>query len=110
MKVNECISVYVYIQVQGIRSKLLLINTSVTEVSVPQLAIHMQKSFYSVSEADGSVEVCAEVTTQQFEGIVQVNYTTAGGSAEGLLLTAPSTCFDVIMLSVHTSSFNFCRR
>ena len=53
-------------------------------MSVPQLAIHMQKSFYSVSEADGSVEVCAEVTTQQFEGSIQVNYSTAGGSAEGL--------------------------
>jgi len=51
---------------------------------VPEPRLYLQQSFYSVSEADGSVEVCAEVTTQQFEGSIQVNYTTAGGSAEGL--------------------------
>ena len=50
-----------------------------------------------MSEADGSVEVCAEVTTQQFEGSIQVNYSTAGGSAEGLYIMA----IDVPMIMYH---------
>ena len=50
----------------------------------PQLAIRMQQNFYSVMESNGSVEVCAEVTTQQFEGSIQVNYSTASSSAGGL--------------------------
>ena len=53
---------------------------------MPQPKLYLQQSFYSASEADGSAEVCAEVTTQQFEGSIQVNYSTAGGSAEGLCL------------------------
>ena len=53
------------------------------EVVVPQLTVHWQKNYYSVSEADGSVEVCAELSTLQFEGNVQVNYATFDDSAEG---------------------------
>ena len=38
----------------------------------------------SVHESDDSVEVCAEVTTDQFAGIIIASYSTNGGSAEGM--------------------------
>ena len=54
------------------------------EVVLPQLTVHWQESYYSVIEADGSVEVCAKLSTLQFEGSVQFDYTTFGDSAEGM--------------------------
>jgi hypothetical protein len=47
------------------------------------LAVHWQENYHSASEGDGPVELCAEVSTLQFEGSVQVNYATFSGSAEG---------------------------
>ena len=55
----------------------------IAEVVVPELTIHWQKGYYSTSETDGSVELCAELSTLQFEGNVQVNYATFGDSAKG---------------------------
>lgn len=52
-------------------------------VIIPQLTVHWQKNYYSVSEADGSVEMCAELSTLQFEGNVQVNFATFDGGAVG---------------------------
>ena len=69
----------VYIPDSAMQVKLFLF----AEVVIPQLTVHWQKNYYSVSEADGSVEVCAELSTLQFEGNVQVNYATFDGSAEG---------------------------
>ena len=53
------------------------------EVVVPELTVHWQESYYSASEATGIVEVCAELSTLQFDGNVEANYTTFGNSAEG---------------------------
>ena len=58
-------------------------NFIIAEV-LPTLTLRWQESYYSVIEADGSVEVCAKLSTLQFEGIVQFDYTTFGGSAEGM--------------------------
>ena len=46
--------------------------------------VHWQESYYSTSESNGHVELCAELSTLQFEGSVQVDYTTFSGSAEGV--------------------------
>ena len=53
------------------------------EVVVPELTVHWHRSYYSASEADGSVVVCAELSTLQFEGSVQVHFATFGDSAKG---------------------------
>ena len=50
---------------------------------IPELVINWEERYYSVSEADGSVEVCAELSTLQFTGTVEVNYATVADSAEG---------------------------
>ena len=55
----------------------------IADAGLSKLTVHWQDSYYSVIEADGSVEVCAELSTLQFEGNVQVNYSTVGDSAEG---------------------------
>jgi hypothetical protein len=53
------------------------------EVKVlPEPTVRLQNNYYTVGENDGGVEVCAEVTTDQFEGTVQANYMTTGGSAK----------------------------
>ena len=51
---------------------------------IPELTVHWQESYYSTSEADGSVEVCAELSTLQFDGNVEVDYATISDSAEGV--------------------------
>ena len=51
---------------------------------MPELTIYWQENYYSASEADGSVEVCAELSTLQFTGSVEVNYATIADSAKGL--------------------------
>jgi len=80
-------------------------------VVVPQPGLYLQQRLYSVSEADGSVEVCVEVTTRQFEGSIQVNYSTVGGSAEGLCLRTtafPSSCWCwTIALSVYCTTISY---
>ena len=58
---------------------------NIAEVVVPELTVHWQESYYSASEADGSVEVCAELSTLQFTGSVEVNYATVADSAAGYL-------------------------
>lgn len=50
---------------------------------IPDLTVYWQESYYSASEADGSIEVCAELSTLEFVGNVQVDYATVGDSAEG---------------------------
>ena len=52
---------------------------------IPEPTVHLQSNYYAVSEGDGSIEVCAEVTTNQFEGTFQAIYMTSGGSAKGLI-------------------------
>ena len=54
------------------------------EVVVPELTVHWQESYYSTSETTGSVEMCAELSTLQFDGNVEVNYATFGDSAKGI--------------------------
>lgn len=53
-------------------------------VVVPEPTVHLQSNYYSVSEDSGSLEVCAEVTSDQFDGNFEADYATAGGSAEGM--------------------------
>ena len=50
---------------------------------IPDLSVYWQERYYSASEADDSVELCAELSTLQFEGSFQVDYATFGGSAKG---------------------------
>ena len=57
-----------------------------TEVVIPELTVHWEENYYSTSEADGSVEVCAELSTLQFDGNVEVDYATISGSAEGVCI------------------------
>lgn len=52
-------------------------------VEVPDPVVHLQSNYYSVGEGDGSVEICAEVSTDQFDETLQANYETSQGSAEG---------------------------
>ena len=56
------------------------------EIIIPELTIYWQQSYYSASEADNSIEVCAELSTLEFTGSVEVDYSTVGSSAKGLLL------------------------
>ena len=63
----------------------LIANTNAVKV-LPEPTVRLQNNYYTVGENDGGVEVCAEVTTDQFEGTVQANYMTTGGSAKGLIL------------------------
>ena len=55
-----------------------------TVTVIPEPTVHLQSNYYAVSESDGSLDVCAEVTSNQFEGTFQANYVTIGGSAKGL--------------------------
>ena len=55
-----------------------------TVIVIPEPAVHLQSNYYAISEGGGSIEVCAEVTTDQFEGTFQAIYMTTGGSAKGL--------------------------
>lgn len=57
-----------------------------TEVVIPELTVHWEENYYSTSEADGSVEVCAELSTLQFDGNVEVDYATISDSAEGVCI------------------------
>ena len=65
-------------------SKNLYSCLIIAEKTVPDLTVHWQESYYSASETDGSVELCAELSTVQFEGSVQVDYGTVGDSAKGV--------------------------
>ena len=51
---------------------------------VPEPTVRLQSNYYSIGEGDGSLEVCAEVTTDQFDGNFQANYVTIGDGAEGV--------------------------
>ena len=53
------------------------------EVIIPPLTVYWQQRYYSASEADGSVEVCAELSTLEFTGSVEVDYATLEETAEG---------------------------
>jgi len=56
-----------------------------SHISQRATADHPHAAEFLLSKgSNGSVEVCAEVTTQQFEGSIQVNYSTASSSAGGL--------------------------
>ena len=52
-------------------------------MAAPDPKVHLKTSYYSVGEGDGSVEVCAQVTTNQFQNEVRVGYFTTFGSATG---------------------------
>ena len=69
--------------IHRVRAKLCGLTA---EMVIPELTVHWQESYYSTSEADGSVEVCAELSTLQFDGNVEVNYATISGSAEGVCI------------------------
>ena len=51
---------------------------------IPDLVVLWEERYYSVGEGDGSVEVCAELSTLQFTGTVEVDYATVADSAEGM--------------------------
>ena len=51
---------------------------------IPDLVVHWEERYYSVGEGDGGVEVCAELSTLQFTGTVEVDYATVADSAQGL--------------------------
>ncbi|CAI8052156.1 hypothetical protein GBAR_LOCUS28548, partial [Geodia barretti] len=50
-------------------------------VVVPDPTVRLNTSYYSVGEGDGSIEVCAHVTTDQFNNTIQADYVTSAGSA-----------------------------
>ena len=54
-----------------------------TVVVVPDPTVRLKASYYSVGEGGGSVEVCAEVTTDQFDSTIEADYVTSPGSATG---------------------------
>ena len=56
------------------------------EIMVREPTVCVHSNYYSVGEGDGSLEVCAELTTDQFDGNFQANFVTIGDRAEGLLL------------------------
>ena len=66
-----------------------------TVIVIPEPAVHLQSNYYAISESGGSIEVCAEVTTDKFEGTFQAIYMTAGGSAKGL-----NTSFKIGILTI----------
>ena len=57
---------------------------SFTVVEVPDPTVRLKSSYYSVSEGDSSVEVCVEVTTDQFDDTFDVDYLTTPASATGM--------------------------
>ena len=52
-------------------------------VVVPDPTVRLVSSYFSVDEGAGSLEICAEVTTDQFDGNFEADYITSAGSAEG---------------------------
>ena len=52
-------------------------------VVVPDPTVRLNTSYYSVGEGDGIIEVCAHVTTDQFDNTIQADYVTSAGSASG---------------------------
>lgn len=65
---------------------LRLYSVTLLVEMVPEPTVHLQSNYYTVSEDSGSLEVCAEVTSDQFDGNFQANYATSEGSAEGLCI------------------------
>ena len=63
----------------------LYIVLSPTVLVIPQPAVHLHRNYYTVGESDGIIEVCAEVTTNQFEGNLIANFVTTEGSAKGIV-------------------------
>jgi hypothetical protein len=64
----------------------LTLSPSETEICIEEgvdLAVHWQENYHSASEGDGHVELCAKLSTLQFEGSVQVDYATYSDSAKG---------------------------
>ena len=60
-----------------------LLMTYITVVEIPDPRLHLKTSYYSVGEGDGSVDVCAQVTTNQFDNEIRCDYFTTFGSAAG---------------------------
>ena len=52
-------------------------------LNFPATNINLQQSDHTVGEADGSVTVCAELTTGNLERNITVYLTTADGTAAG---------------------------
>lgn len=45
--------------------------------------MHLITGYYSAGEGDGSIEICAQVTTDRFDHTIQFDYLTIAGSATG---------------------------
>lgn len=64
----------------------MLYTVPLLEEVVPEPTVHLQSNYYTVSEDSGSLEVCAEVTSDQFDDNFEADYVTSEGSAEGLYI------------------------
>ena len=51
---------------------------------VPDPTVRLVSSYFSVGEGDDSIEICAEVTTDQFDDTFEADYVASSASAEGL--------------------------
>ena len=71
---------------QSIFSDLVvtMILPYLTVVEVPDPKVRLSTGYYLVSEGDGSIEVCAQVTTDQYDNTIQADYVTTPGSASGM--------------------------
>lgn len=45
--------------------------------------VYLKNNYYSVNEDDGSIGVCAQVTTDEFDHTVNCDYLTTAESAAG---------------------------
>ena len=61
-----------------------MLSTIATFLSITDVTVGLQEGAYTVSEGDGSVSVCAELTGQIARNVV-VSIFTEGGDATGQL-------------------------
>ena len=59
--------------------------------------VYLKNNYYSVNEDDGIIEVCAHVTTDEFDHTVNCDYLTTAGSAAGKILDAMSALPTLLM-------------
>ena len=68
----------------------------ITVVEVPDPKVHLKTSYYSVGEGDGSIDVCVQVTTDQFDNEIWCDYFTSFASATGKKLLSIATTLVII--------------
>ena len=79
-----------------------------TVIVIPEPTVRLQSNYYAVGEGDGSLQICAEVTTDQFEGNFQANYMTTGGSAKGWSLYLEVYMYGPTINEKPVTSYTWC--